>query len=648
MKNIVDSLKIKSKARGPKLENAEINDIEKFRDYINYVKKEQIDLTGRARSLKIAQFIGEYEEYIKMELSEEINRLSGTTMMVHQERTLGKVTDRKIHIYNAADIGYRISKGIFKDEEISKGIGLATLLHDMGQPAFGHQGENLSSKVSARKQGGPRPHNATGASQILYRFSNKIRKAINKGISMEVIKKEAGLRRIGIEELSTKFNEGEEPELENKIRDRIKELEPMTTKAIEMLSMSAGRHNGERGTANILPNYDITFEDFNKVLERCFIYEGADKEMQSANMVDAIVKISDQISSIPLDMIDGKKGGLVIDIPKSYAEPASKILGVEEQEVSERLEKGNVELNRLVAEIQEKLIEDLVNSSNKQIIKLELASWLYGKKDRETGKTTVQGLRMPTYSEYLPYTSSEAEVTILQEAWYSCVDKLSNEILQPDRMFSRQLNALFRMEVDDPRREKYIDSLKMQYSGKEEYKDFMEYIFKTTPEEYKFIKKNCHKYGVDLFREKLRNAKENFRNETSQYMSSSGDEIEQGILNYMYSSSEGISEPKDKKEYSDEEINEIYVKINNMRSMQGKKKLLLQRDERIAAQLALGYIEYRFNDSKFVDFCLSIGAITEEGANVIRKPYDPISNDIFISDNLRAAKQAYEEAEQEI
>lgn len=331
--------------RGPQIERIHIEDQEKFRNYVDYVKKQMIILEGRVKSLKTAQFIGKYDKYIEAELLEEIERLKGTTMMIHYERKLGEVTDRKIHVYNAANIAYKISNGIFKDENIAKGIALATLFHDIGQPALGHLGENTASKVSSKKQGGPRPHNASGAVQILYRYSSKIRKAINSGIAMEVISKEANTRNASIEEMSNNLKEGKEPKLENEIKIKIEEAKDQIDKAIQILSMSTGRHNGERGTANILPNYEITFSDFHQVLEKCFIYEGADKEMQSANMIDAIVKISDQISSIPYDMIDGKKGGLTIDIPTSYAEPVSQILGIEKQEALKRLKGNDIELN---------------------------------------------------------------------------------------------------------------------------------------------------------------------------------------------------------------------------------------------------------------------------------------------------------------
>ncbi len=631
----------------PKIKQLEVNDQEKFIDYVSYIKEEMFELQARVKSLRIAQFIGKYDKYIKAELSEEIEKLGGTTMMVHQEKKLGQVTDRKIHVHNTSDIAYKISMRILRDENISKGIALAALLHDIGQPALGHLGENTASKVSSSKQGGPRPHNATGAVQILHRCSSKIKRAIKNGIAIEMISEEANERNVSIEEISNNIKEGKESNLENEIRIKCEEAKNQIEEAIKTLAMSAGRHNGERGTANIIPNYEITFSDFHKVLENCFVYEGADKEMQSANIIDAIVKISDQISSITYDVIDGKKGGLAIYIPTSYAEPTSKILGTEKEVAIKRFKGNNIELNELVLEIQDKLIESLVRSSSKKKIKLDLESSLYGKKDRKTGETKVQGLRMLTYSEYLPYTSGEEEVKVLQKAWYNCTEKLANEILQPDRMFSRQLNAIFRMEEDDTRRERYEEIVMQQYAGKEEYKDFMKYVLKTTPEEYAFIKQNCHKYGVNLLIEKIEKAKERFKSEKGEYVSNIDDEIEQGIYNYMYSSDKGIPNPENEEGYTDKEIEEIYKDINNIRSMQGKNKLLLQRDERIATQLALGYIETRFNDSGFVNFCLKIGAISEEEAKVLRKPYDPVSNCHYITDSIKKAGKDYAEAEEE-
>lgn len=638
-----EKYKYKIERTEPKIKGIKISNnhtTQEFREYVDYLRER----TKQLHNIMTAKFIGRYSKYIENELKEELDRLKETTMMVHKERSLGQVSTRGTHIYNAANIAQQISRGIFDDDEVAKGIGLATLLHDLGQPSFGHEGENISSKVSNKKHSGPRPHNATGATQILFRSSPKIRRGISEGIAVDVISIEARNRDIPIDMLTQSLKEGKEPMLQEKIAKEVKKQEGRILEAIQLLAVSAGTHNGERGTANINPNHRIRFEDFYRVLEKCFIYQGADKEMQSLNMIDAIVKISDQISSIPYDMIDGKKGGIVIDIPDSYIDPVSQILGADKEEIRKRLNSDNEELNKLVIEIQKKLVQSLIKSSSKYAIRMDLDSLLYGRKDK-TGQTIVQGLRMPTYAEYLPYTSSEKETEIMQEAWYNCTQQLSNEILEPNGMFPRQLNAIFRMEQDDPRRQIYQEGLKRQYRGREEFKDFFDYILQTSPQEYNFIKANCHEYGVNKIREKLLSAKEKFMNNTAQYKNENEGEIEQGILNYMFISNKGIPEPLDGKEYTDNEINEIYKSINAMRQIQGKKKLLLERDERIATQLALGYIEYRFNDKTFIDFCVSIGAMTEEQANVVRTPYDPVLKSKYIPDSVKAAAIAYAEAE---
>ena len=74
----------------PKITQTYVGDQENFRSYIFYVKEQNVILKERVKTLKIAQFIGVYSKYIEKELYEEIEKLKGTTMMVHQERKLGE------------------------------------------------------------------------------------------------------------------------------------------------------------------------------------------------------------------------------------------------------------------------------------------------------------------------------------------------------------------------------------------------------------------------------------------------------------------------------------------------------------------------------------------------------------------------------
>lgn len=612
---------------------------EETKQYMEKLRKTRTEILAHVKSIESARFLGKYSKYIEEELREEIGRLNGTTMMIHAERTLGPASTRGTHIYNAAEIAYQIATGIFDDEEVARGIALAALLHDIGQPAFGHDGENMATRASNKGQGGPHPHNAIGATRIIFRDSRKILKAINKGIEQEEIIKEAEKRGISPEELKERLERGEESEIVEAIRNQKMHLKNQKKAAVRTLAMATGRHNGERGTATIIPNYEISFQEFYTVLERCYVYNGEDKKLQSANMVDAIVKISDQLSSIPYDMIDGKKGGVVFDIPEEFSTSVSGILGISIEEAKKRLQGDNRQLNLLVREIQKKLIGSLINNSTKKAIDMdqEIAQYLYG------------DMRKRVYSNYLDYTTSVEEEEILEIAWTNASDVLSKVILDERGIFPPELNAVFRMSLDDPRRQTYVEGLFEQSGLKENSSlgEFYRYILETSPEEYLSIKAELHKYGINLLRDNIVSAKKKVESNTAKFVNDS-DNIEQGMINYFYSSIDGIPEPEDGERYTDEEVTEIYQMINSDRRAKGKPALLLQRDKRLALQLSIRYLEARFNDKSFIDFCMDIGVMSEEEAKEARRKYNPALNQRYTSKSAAKSAKDYKAAEAEM
>ena len=608
---------------------------EDFESYMQKIATRRIEILAHTKSMLSAKFLGRYADYIEEALREEIERLYGTTMMIHAERTLGNASTRGTHIYNTAQIAYKIAIGLFKDEEIAKGIALAALLHDIGQPAFGHDGENMATRASKKGQGGPHPHNATGATRTIYRDSRKISRAIDKGIAMETLKRVANERKISIEELSKKIDESEE--LQQKIKDDVDRKSKGKEEAIRTLAMATGRHNGERGTANIIPNYQVTFKEFCKTLERCYVYPGEDKKLQSANMVDAIVKISDQLSSIPYDMIDGKRGGVVLDIPEEFAKSVSDILGITEETAKRRLKTNDVGLVRLVEEIQTKLIESVVQSSTKSTINMdqEMAQFLYG------------AMRKCIYSEYLGLTTSLEEEQTLERAWIDASEQLSTVILDERGIFPPDLNVVFRMQLNDPRRSVYTEELR-QNRGFEEgnpLKEFYDYILETSPREYQSIKRELSEYGINLLRKSIENARKKYAQGTTQY-ETDWDNIEQGVINYLQYAE--IPEPENGEEYTDEEVKVIYQSINAARREKGQIGILLQRDKRLAIQLSIRFLESKFNDKSFIDFCLGIGVLTEEEAKRARQKYNPLVRNKYQSGAVKQSTQAYKEAEEEM
>ena len=85
--------------------------------------------------------------------------------------------------------------------------------------------------------------------------------------------------------------------------------------------------------------------------------------MRPCSIADAIVKISDQISSIPFDIIDAKKAGIEDEICEDWAEPIAKILNIDIESAKEKLKGDNKELSQMAIEIQRRIIDSVIKSS---------------------------------------------------------------------------------------------------------------------------------------------------------------------------------------------------------------------------------------------------------------------------------------------
>ena len=602
-------------------EKLELVDTTEIESYTEIIAEKIIMLKGMQKSLSTARFIGKYSSYIEKALQPEFSRLNGTTMMAHVLRVLGEVTTRGPHIYNAAELATKIAMGIFEDEEIAKGIGVATVIHDIGQPSLGHEGEDMSSNVSESQDGGPRPHNATGASQLLFRKARKINRAFNTGIRDEILAREAKKRDISIEMLEKSMTDGNEKELEDEIKRTIEEVSELKKEAIRMMVTAAGRHNGERAIPDIIPDYNRSFEEFFEVLQKCFVRRGADKEMISANMIDAIVKIADQISSIPFDMIDGMRSGMFAEIPKEYSISVSGILGISQEEALRRIRsKNSSELVALVQEIQEKIVEDIIENSTKRGLHMSrgLEYLVYGK-----GEEANPGMREVTQQFYYDFTTNSEEAELMQRAWAKAAELIANTIVI-DGEFPREINRIFILSENDSRREPYLRTLKSAYKGKPEFADFFNYVCETLPEEYQFIKGNLRQTGLSLLRANIASAKKEYNAGTTS-ISSIEKTMKDKIVNYLNSPWETIPDPKDGKEYTDQEVEDIYQRISVMRG--DKSPLLIPKDKRIAIQLALGYIEEKFHDRALLEFFIELEVLTPEEAKKVATSYIPVTEE---------------------
>ena len=441
--------------------------------------------------------------------------------------------------------------------------------------------------------------------------------------------------------------------------------------------MAAGNHNGERGTSTIIPNLDRTFEEFYETAIKTYIDPSEDKNMQSCNIVDAITKISDQISSITFDIIDAKRAGIEDEIFEGWSEPISKVLKISEEEAKKKLKGNNKELLELAMDLQEVFINDVGEHSNKDEIKMTLSSLLYGETDKRR-QVVENGLRTFNMEQHTAFTSgAEAEV-ILNNSVVELTDVLSRLILDENGTFPPQLNEIFRISKNMPIRKTKERILMKNYKGDVLLEQFYKYITELSPEEYKMNKEVVKKQEVNYFRKLIEKAleKESLANNrslrgTTAYL----------IETYMLSPSYEAMTPDEDNKYSDDEVRSMIDRINAFLNanpiamdMQNRRikhlSLLAQRekyqigpegeterisigkvkmntDQQIAARLAISYIN-TLNDKNLIDLLYALNIIDDYEKKIFELPYIEYSdkrkgNNGHVSASMAKAMEDYSE-----
>ncbi len=602
--------------------------------------------------IEATRLIGRNSEYIRQALRDTMINSWGITMMVEPLKSIkdekGRpiATTRLIHYANTALLAMKIADGLYpNDKEFAKGVATVALLHDFGQGPFGHNGEAAFKFASKQNNGGARLHNIEGAMKLWYRYSKNIKYAINSG---EIIEDEALKRGIKKEELRERIDKGLEPILAKEINKEAEKNRELSEEAVKIIVMAAGNHNGERGKSNIKPNLDRTFEEFMKTAEKTYINVEEDKNMEPCNIIDAIVKIADQISSITLDIIDGKRSGIEDKIYEGWAEPISKILQITEDEAKEKLKGNNEELKKLTKELQDKFVDDIIKSSSKDEINMKMAHWLYGFTD-EKGQVIENGLRTFNMTEHTAYVSNAKEEVVLNNTVLRLTDILAKSVLDEDGTFSPELNEVFRISGNNPTRKFKEKRLNDNYNGNEKLKGFYKYVTELSSEEYKMNKEIVKRMEVQYYRKEIEgalNKRNNILDNTE--IRSPRKSIGYLIEEYMLSPSYEAMVPDENGKYSDQEVKNMIDRINaflRMNPIEGTKhlSLLVQRkkyqvgidgqakkvsdddvimntDQQIAARIAISYLN-TLNDKKLIDLAYDLGILKEEEKELFLKQY---------------------------
>lgn len=644
-------------------------------------RKELIVETNEKRVLETIRYLGKNSRFLRKTLKDVMVTAWGKTMMVKplqsRKDEKGRViaTTRLKHYANTASIAREIAKGLLpNDKDFAQGVSDLALCHDLGQHPFGHNGEAASTKASKQYNGGATLHNIEGSIKTHFRYRDKIKEALICG---RIIENEAEKRNMTIEELKEKIEIGFYPEVEQLIQKSYEENEQLADEAVNLIAIAAGNHNGERGTANIIPDYTRTFEEVFETAKKTYMDVNEDKNMKACNIGDAIAKIADQISSIPLDIIDAKRAGIEDEIFEGWAEPISKILQITEEESKQKLKGNDKDLEKLAIQLQKKLIDNVIENSNMREINMSLAPLLYGRTDSE-GQVILNGLRTFNLREHTTYTSTAKEEMLLNNAMADLTHILSKLVLEEDGTFSTRLNEVFRISSKNPIRKAKEKVLISNFSGEEYLKEFYEYVVNLSGEEYQFHKDIVKKKEVQYYRKKIEDTLRKRENLNSSIeLRSPRKSTNYLIEEYMLSPNYEAMKPDESGNYSDLEVKNMIERINvflHSNPVEGMKHLalsvgsykyqigvegevekistgrkLLNTDQQIAARLALSYLN-NLNDKEFIDLACSAGVLSKKERKEFEKPYTEYSGKRrgecgHITKSMKYAMKDYREGE---
>ena len=604
--------------------------------------------------IEATKLIGKNIKYIKKipGIKQEMINALLKTMMVKpgnsRKNEKGRIipTTRTRHYANTAFIALKIAKGIKpNDNEFAKGVALAALWHDLGQWPFGHDGDEGAKYSSKENNGGPRLHNIEGMDKFRFRFAKDVIEAINSGRIIEEASQKKGISE---EELKRRIDMGLESVIIEKIQNEVEKNGDLPKIATQVIAMAIGNHNGERGIAHIIPDYTRSFEEVCETAQKTYFDPREEKNMVSCNIVDAIVKISDQISSIPFDIIDAKRAGIENEIFEGWAEPIAKVLRITEEEAIIKLKGDDKELERLAVSLQNELIESVIRSSNMREIDMDIAPLLYGVVN-EKGEMIAPGLRTFNMTEHIAYTSSAEMEVSLNNIMSELTDILSSKLLDENSTFYPKLNEIFRISTNNPLRKVKERMLFQEFNDDERLEEFYRYVIGTTSEEYSYNKNIVKKGEVQYFRNMIEKSLLKRKNiiegvEKRSPRNSTVYLIEEYMLSPNY---EGI-EPDENNNYSDAEVKKMLDRINTFLKAKpiegiehlsllvpkhkyimgvegeaekistGKRKM--NTDQQIAARFAVGYIN-TLNDQQLIQLASSLGIIDEKTRRVFEEPY---------------------------
>lgn len=257
------------------------------------------------------------------------------TMMVKGLRKFsGETTVRKTHQEDVEKITKEIAKKLGLNEQI---VGIMAKHHDIGHTFLGHSGEWWISNIQEDDGLGNVCHNTVGARELV--FTDHVYEQIIEKIKVH------------------------NPQVSPKELDKIKS-------SLWLIIDGINTHNGEKPEKEYVADTRKTERDFELEMLKCYGIKGYDRKIEPATSEACLMRLADQISYIPLDMIDGLREGLIRDeegkivdtLDEDYIQVLTA-LGIDRTEID--LANKEKSYSKIAERIKEILINDVIANSTK-------------------------------------------------------------------------------------------------------------------------------------------------------------------------------------------------------------------------------------------------------------------------------------------
>lgn len=547
-----------------------------LRKKVSQAKEKFIDTKGYLSKEIQVRRLAKYANEIDMVLTKYNKKSCDETMMVKGPRkSCGETTNRKIHTEDLEKTVAQIAKGLGLNIDVVKIMGKH---HDIGHTFLGHSGEWWISNVLEDYGLGCFCHNTLGASELIY--THKIYDEIIEKIKVH------------------------NPKVTHKELAKIRG-------SLWLIMDAINGHNEEMPDKIFIPKSTKTEEEFEEEMVKCYTTPKYDRKVKPATPEGNLMRLGDKISYAPLDMIDGLQEGMIRDennqivdvLDEDYIRILTKI-GIAKEEID--MANTKKDYVQLIERIREIFINDVIKNSTKR--KIQMSDEMMIRMGELIDLNNIKAVKKVVLTED-------------KQTYPPAIRRLMNEfknIIIENGLLPRLPKANSDMKLN-----KDLEQYKST-----PYEGFVNYICRTTPEEYAFIEKIVEEATKQGITEELTLARtyvekrESYQDkqEIGLDYTAKNTRIKQYIQYYDKQLQKG-----NLIGYGEENLQEDTRAVLTSIKMGKYNPNYLNEEERIAIMIGAKYLA-TLNDTEFIRLLQETQIINDEQYKSLTRKYKDIPN----------------------